>query len=101
MEPTWYCLEIEDERIILNSFPPFFKAAGMPHDMAVFSKYDHRRNRVTVYFTPSAREFAEQFQAIPCEKPSRGTLLNDPLVLLVGDDRAWEIHYPGSTAELE
>lgn len=76
---------------IQEAFIPFFAAAGLPHDMAVFSRYDLQENMVTAYFSPSAHEIGKLFEAIPCEKPSRPRLS-----LLVGDVRAWDIFYPSA-----
>jgi len=95
---TWYSKEIGDgiqayqpSNQIQEVFTPFFIAAGCPHDMAVFSRYDLKRNIVTVYFSPSACEIAKTFNATPCEKPSRSGL-----GLLVGDVRCWHIFYPST-----
>lgn len=44
---------------------------------------------VTVYFTPAAQLIAKAFRATPCDKPS-----GDGIGLLVGDQRAWDIHFP-------
>ncbi len=93
---TWYCLDLGDgiaaytpSGRIQKAFIPLFAAAGFPHDMAVFDRYDLKRNIVTAYFSPTANKIAEMFNATPCEKPSWRDL-----GLLVGDVRAWKIHFP-------
>ena len=60
-------------------------------DAAVFSRCDLETNVVTVYFTPSARLLAMAFSATPCTKP----VPTEGFALIVGDDRAWEGHFPG------
>ena len=64
------------------------------YDVALFSRYDLEEDNVAVYFTPSAQVLAEMFGATPCEKPTPG----NRLALLVGDDRSWDIHFPGYRA---
>lgn len=74
---------------IQEVFTPLFVAAGCPHDMAVFSRYDLDKNIVTAYFSPSAYETARIFNATPCEKPT-----SSDLALLIGDVRCWQIFFP-------
>lgn len=61
------------------------------YDLALFSRYDLKDDNVAVYFTPSAHVLAQMFGAVPCDKPTPG----NRLALLVGDDRIWDIHFPG------
>lgn len=93
---TWQSVELGDGITaykpsvqIQKMFTPFFVAAGCPHDMAVFSRYDVDKNIVTAYFSPLAHETARIFNATPCEKPS-----NTDLALLIGDVRCWQIFFP-------
>lgn len=93
---TWYLKELGDgieayqpSYQIMEAFTPVFAAAGCPHDMAVFSRYDLKTNMVTVYFSPSASGLAKAFNASPCEKPVR-----PGLGLLVGDVRSWTVLFP-------
>ena len=95
---TWYSINLGDgiaayepSSKIQEAFTPFFIAAGCPHDMAVFSRYDLKENIVTAYFSPSAYEIARLFNATPCEKPSRHRL-----GLLIGDVRVWDIFHPST-----
>jgi hypothetical protein len=95
---TWYSKDLGDgvdayapTKQIQDAFVPLFSAAGCPVDMAVFSRYDLRKNVVTVYFSPSASQLAGAFGAVPCGKPTR-----EELGLLVGDQRCWDLFYPAS-----
>ncbi len=74
---------------IQEIFTPLFVAAGCTHDMAVFSRYDHEKNIVTAYFSPSAQEIAQIFNATTCEKPSP-----PGLALLIGDVHCWQVLFP-------
>lgn len=60
---------------------------GNAKGVAVFSRYDLKANKVTVYFSPKATLLAEAFSALPCAAPSRGNGIG----LLVGDASAWEL----------
>lgn len=77
---------------IQEAFLPLFAAAGQPTDMAVFSRYDLKKNVVTVYFAPGAAALAKIFDAKPCEKPKNEGRLS----LLVGDQRCFELFYPSA-----
>lgn len=63
--------------------------APLAYRCAVF-----RRSRpgdgATIYFSPRARELAEAFGAEPCARPAPAELQ-----LITGDDRAWEVYFPG------
>lgn len=93
---TWYSLNLGDEQEayqalakIKQTFTPFFLAASGPPEMIVFYE-DHPKTHVlTVYFSPATYEVAMLFNATPCAKPSRHSL-----VILLGDQRAWGIFYP-------
>lgn len=74
---------------IQDAFDPAYLAAGSPKGMAVFSRYDLRRNIVTVYFTPPAGILARAFAATECAKPSA-----EGIGLLVGEQRAWDLYFP-------
>jgi len=93
---TWFAVALGDgieayepSQKIQEIFTPVFVAAGLPFDMAVFSRYDLDENIVTAYFSPSAHAIAKLFNATLCEKPSR-----PDLTLLVGDVRCWDIFFP-------
>ena len=94
---SWYSKDLGDgvaafgpTRKMQEAFIELAKAGVYSHDLAVFSRYDLRRNVVTVYFTPSAQLLAEAFDATPCEKP----VPEKGFSLIVGDARSWEIHFP-------
>lgn len=96
MSATWYSKDIGDgveayepTSKIQEAFTPLFGAVGCPVDMAVFSRYDHRRNIVTFYFSPAASMLAKAFSATPCQEPSR-----ENLSLLVGDARCMSVLFP-------
>ena len=93
---TWYSVDLGDgvaayqpSSEMQQKFFLILATAGAPHDMALFSKYDLKKNIVTVYFTPSSQKMANSYNATPCDKPSY-----DDLSLLVGDARVWDIFYP-------
>lgn len=92
----WYCKELGDgiqafapSDEIQNSFVPVFTAAGQPIDLAIFSRYDLKENKVTVYFSPAAVSLAKSFNATPCQKPT----LKD-LALFLGDQRSIGVLFP-------
>ena len=100
---TWYCRELGDgvqahapSIAILQAFMEMAlakaAAGGMVTDEAVFSESELAAQRVTVYFTPTAAPLAQQFDAVPCEKPVPRTRR---FSLLAGDQPAWEAHFPG------
>jgi hypothetical protein len=95
---TWYSKDLGDgvaafgpTSRIQEAFMKLAMAGVYSHDLAVFSRYDFRRNVVTVYFTSSAKILAQAFGAVPCEKP----MPEEGFALLVGDNRSWEVHFPG------
>jgi len=95
---SWYSKDLGDgvaafgpTTKIQEAFLELAKNGVYSHDLAVFSRYDLRKNVVTVYFTPSAQLLAEAFDATPCEKP----VPEEGFALIVGDARSWEIHFPG------
>ena len=73
---------------IQTAFGNAAAAAGLPTDMALFSKHDMRGN-VSLYFSPGASDFAKTWGAQPCEKPEK-----EGLSLLVGHAFALEHFYP-------
>ena len=94
----WFCLNLGDgvqafepSHRIMDAYANAYVASGAPTDMAVFTQHDQgeKRNLIFVYFTPSASLLAQAFGAVSCEKPS-----SDGISLLVGDVRAWDIHFP-------
>lgn len=76
---------------IREAFSALVSVSGQVSDVAVFSRYDTGAKLVTVYFTPSASVLASAFGAAPCAKPEPA----EGFSLLVGDDRSWEVHFPG------
>ena len=94
---TWYCRELGDgvqahapSIAIGQAFMAMALAkatvGGMVTDEAVFSETELGAQRVTVYFTPTAAPLAQQFDAVPCQKPVPRT---PRFSLLAGDQRAW------------
>jgi hypothetical protein len=96
---SWYSKELGDaitasmpSAEIEQAFQQMFVAAGMPLNMAVFTRQesDGRLHcEVTAYFSPATKDIAYAFDAQPCEKPAL-----DNLALLAGDPRAWSILFP-------
>jgi hypothetical protein len=96
---TWYSLSLGDGMIapspsaqIEEEFLKAFQTAGMPPEMAVFTRAESEGRlhcEVTAYFSPAAKEVAEAFDAEPCEKPSQMGL-----GLLAGDERSWSVLFP-------
>jgi hypothetical protein len=94
----WFSLNLGDgvqadepSELIKDSYQAAFISSGGPIDMAVFNKRNQgeKRNLITAYFTPSSSSLANTFGATPCEKPT-----SDDLSLLVGNQAAWDIHFP-------
>jgi hypothetical protein len=75
-----------------DAFIDAFVAAGAPPDMAVFRRHDVEKGLTVLLFAPGAAHFAEQWDALACDKPdtARG------LALLLGDERAWAVYFPNS-----
>ena len=99
---TWYKKDLgngvaafgttkEIMEVFLKSLLKLAEAGGYSYDLALFSRYDLEEDNVAMYFTPSAEILAQAFGAIPCEKPEP----KEGFALIVGDDRSWEIHFPG------
>lgn len=95
-ETTWHSLALGDgvaafvpTRTIKDAFFAAFAAAKGDVSMALFSRQDETHH-ITLYFSPDARLVAQAFKAQPCEKPS---IMG--LGLLVGDQRVWELFFPG------
>ncbi len=93
---SWYSLDLGDgveafapTHRIQEIFQAFFRAAGLPTDMALFSRYDLGTNVVTVYVPPRAKSLALAIDAKPCERPSR-----EGLSLLLGHADAWSVLFP-------
>ena len=88
---TWYSKDLGDgidahapSTRIQEAFTAMCIAGRQPLDFAVFSRYDLRRNVVSVYFSPSAHALASAFSAVACQKPGN----EEGFGLLVGDQRA-------------
>ena len=96
---NWYSLSLGDGIMagmpsveIEEAFQQAFTAAGKPLEMAVFTRAESEGRlhcEVIAYFSPAARDVAEEFDAEPCEKPAR-----PGLGLLAGDERAWSLLFP-------
>jgi hypothetical protein len=79
---------------IRAAFLSTFEQAGSPLEMAVFTRLESEGRlhcEVIAYFSPAASELANEFEAEPCERPSRSGL-----GLLAGDDRCWPILFQES-----
>ena len=98
---TWYRKDLGNgvaasvpTQEIMNAFGELIfrrtAARTYSYDLALFSRYEADDN-VALYFTPSAKDFALAFESSPCDKPVPG----NGFALLVGDDRSWDIHFPG------
>jgi len=95
----WYSKQLGDGMMasmpsaeIEKIFQPLFVAAGMPGDMAVFTRHESEGRlhcEVVAYFSPAAVEVAKLAGAEPCEKPAR-----QELGLLAGDGGAWSVLFP-------
>ena len=96
---SWYSKELGDaitasmpSAEIEQAFQQIFVAAGMPANMAVFTRQESEgllHGEVTAYFSPAAKAVAHTFDAQPCEKPALTSL-----ALLAGDPRAWSVLFP-------
>lgn len=98
---TWHSLSLGDGMMadtpiaeIKSAFLPLFSAAGQPPDMAVFKRLESEGRlhcEMIAYFSPGAQKIASLFEAEPCGKPAR-----TGLDLLAGDERSWQVLFPGS-----
>ena|SRR5687767_4974293 len=78
---------------IREAFLRAFQTAGRPLEMAVFTRLESEGRlhcEVIAYFSPSAGEVANAFDALPCAQPVRSGL-----DLLAGDPRCWDVLFPG------
>jgi hypothetical protein len=97
----WHTLPLGDGMManepsgeIRGAFLRGFESAGKPADMAVFTRLESEGRlhcEVIAYFSPAATELANEFDAEPCQRPSRSGL-----GLLAGDDACWHILFPES-----
>ena len=79
---------------IKKLFQQFFTSAGMPAEMAVFTRSESEGRlhcEVIAYFSPAAEELAKTLSAQPCIKPERAGL-----GLLAGDGQSWSMLFPES-----
>jgi len=98
---TWYSVSLGDGIMAVTPcaeieqlFLQLFTAAGKPADMAVFTRPESEGRlhcEVIAYFSPTAVDVAEAFDAGPCEKPARAGL-----GLLAGDEHSWSVLFPES-----
>ena len=96
---NWYSKELGDaitasmpSAEIEQAFEQVFVTAGKPLNMAVFTQQEsegHLHCKVTAYFSPAAKDVAQDFDAQPCAKPAL-----DNLALLAGDTMAWSVLFP-------
>lgn len=96
---SWYLKDLGDGMLaatpsdeIKEVFIRLYHAAGKPPDMAVFTRYESEGRlqcEVIAYFSPAAREVAQAFDALPCEKP-----VPAELGLLAGDPLSWSVLFP-------
>lgn len=97
----WYSISLGDGMMaatpsdeIETVFQRSFTAAGMPLDMAVFTRSESEGRlhcEVMAYFSPAAVDVAKAFGAQPCVKPERSGL-----GLLAGDEQVWSFLFPES-----
>lgn len=98
MTATWHTKDVGDgvdaagpSLKLHEAFFHLVKSGGMPASAAGFGRYDLWANVLTWWFTPQASMLAQAFEAAPCEKP-----IPEPgFSFLVGDPRAWQVHFPG------
>jgi len=93
---SWYCLSLGDGMTaplpsdeIAAAFEQVYAAAGRPPEMAVFTRPESEGRlhcEVMAYFSPSAGEIAESFDAEPCDPP-----VSSGLKLLAGDPQSWSV----------
>ena len=91
--PTSIEYLVSVDRMLQSYFDLLLKKAVSGEDysdIAMFSCFDRKTNMDTVYFSPSAESIAKIWAAVPCEKP----VPVDGFSKLVGDSRAWQIHFP-------
>ncbi len=101
MTPTWYSLPLGDGMMahepseeIRAEFLKVFGSAGKPLEMAVFTRLESEGRlhcEVIAYFSPAASALANEFDAEPCERPSRSGL-----GLLAGAEGSWSALFPES-----
>jgi hypothetical protein len=94
--PNWYSLSLGDGMTssmladeVEKKFSEVFHAQGQPLDMAIFTRGESEGRlhcEVIAYFSPAAREVAQDFEAQPCQKPVR-----PGLTLLAGNEAAWSV----------
>lgn len=104
MKLTWHSLPLGDGMManepseeLRAAFLQEFKSVGSPLDMAVFTRNESEGRlhcEVIAYFSPAASGLANDFDAEPCERPSRSGL-----GLLAGDDKCWSILFPESESQ--
>lgn len=73
-------------------FRSTYRTAELPKDVAVFVRHNSEGRlhcQVEVYFSPAAAFLANEMNADPCGKPSRGGL-----GLLVGSEDSWTALFP-------
>ena len=102
----WYVINLGDGIMaaapsdeIRERFLQSFTEAGSPPDMAVFTRLESEGRlhcEVMAYFSPAAVDVAEQFDAQPCEKPSRAGL-----GLLAGETGSWSLLFPESREQID
>ena len=99
---TWHCLQATESDPSQKIHEAWVAAArGAVNDnsfdpgCAVFRTFEPKSHGISIYFSPAAEALALEFGAAPCKKPSAAGI-----GLLVGDKRAWEMHFPGETDPL-
>lgn len=91
----WWSLDLADieggevDSVWRAAWNVAYAESPLAYRCAVFRR-SHPGDGVTIYFSPRARELAEAFGAEPCERPSPADLQ-----LVTGDERAWEVYFPG------
>ncbi len=100
---TWYCLLVANQPDPSAAIHTAWVAAAriaaanqtFDPTCAVFRTFEAESDEISVYFSPAAKALARQFGAEPCRKPSAAGI-----GLLVGDRKAWKLHFPGETNPL-
>lgn len=102
-EDTWYSVTLGDgmwapivSAQIGEAFDPLFAESDKPIDMAVFTRSVSEGKlhcEVIAYFSPATGRIAKDFDAQPCNMPTR-----NGLSLLAGDPHCWSVFFPEGKA---
>jgi hypothetical protein len=93
---NWSCLVLKQrsDGLIEDAWKLAWEVArstnSVDYSNALFERNGPGRSEITIFFPPSAAVLAMSFGAKRCDKPPVSGLS-----LLVGDERAWTIHFGG------